>query len=101
MSYLAQLIESEGTQNFLYENSALVESNIQQAGDFYGILREFIFSNVKEFIGESAEDTVKNVRVFCEVATSQFFAEISKQNEAILEQEMASRPSPVSVDDYL
>jgi len=50
---------------------------ISAVHDLQKELKVFILNHPEEFISESIEDTYKNIRVFTEVAVSQYVTEIS------------------------
>ena len=70
------LLESEGTELVEKHEDVVVEA-MTLVNDFQKDIKSFIVNNPEEFIGESIEDTYKNMRVFAEVATSQYVSEIS------------------------
>ena len=70
------LLESEGNAILENHEDVIVEA-MTYANEFSKHLKGFILSNPAEFIGENTEDTYKNIRVFSEVATSQFINEIT------------------------
>jgi len=70
------LLESEGTALVKDHEDVVVEA-MSVVNDFQKDIKAFIINNPEEFIGETVEETYKNMRVFAEVGTSQFVAEIS------------------------
>jgi hypothetical protein len=70
------LLESEGNALVEKHEDVLVEA-MSLVNDFQKTLKAFILNNPEEFIGENTEETYKNMRVFAEVGTSQFVAEVS------------------------
>jgi len=70
------LLESEGTQLVEKHEDVIVEA-MTLVNDFQKDLKVFILNNPEEFLGESIEETYKNMRVFAEVGTSQYVSEIS------------------------
>jgi hypothetical protein len=70
------LLESEGTK-FVDKHEDVVVEAMSLVNDFQKNIKAFILNNSSEFIGENIDDTYKNMRVFAEVASSQYVAEIS------------------------
>ncbi|MEM3452043.1 MAG: hypothetical protein QW835_00250 [Candidatus Hadarchaeum sp.] len=85
------MLESAEAQDILKENVDLLNEAVDSVDWFGGVLKNFIRENILEFIGETKEDTLKNIRVFSEIATAQFLAETSarlgEQLAAVLETE--------------
>ncbi len=75
---LDQIMESEEVQSVLEENKEIIAEATESAYNFSKILKSFVLSNPEEFMGESIDETFKNVRVFSEVATAQYMTEISE-----------------------
>jgi len=60
-------------------------------------LKNFTLEHPEEFLGENTEETYKNIRLFSEVATSQFMTELTHLCGSVI-------PEPLQeakVDDYL
>lgn len=74
---LQTLVENQGVQNFMVKNEEIVESTINSIDSFKDFLTEFVKSHPDEFIAEDLHETFKNIRVFSEVATSQFITEMA------------------------
>jgi hypothetical protein len=70
------LLESEGNVLVEKHEDVIVEA-MTVVNDFQKTLKAFVLNNPQEFIGENTEETYKNIRVFSEVGTSQFVAEVS------------------------
>ncbi|MDD4081869.1 MAG: hypothetical protein PHD05_00645 [Sphaerochaetaceae bacterium] len=98
------LLESEGAALVEAHEDVLVET-IDQVQSFPKTLKSFILSNQDEFIGESVEDTYKNVRVFAEVATSQFVHEMTTLTGSLIaessEEAIAETSVEPSISEYL
>ena len=91
------LMENEDTQKLISENEELIIEATEAANDFSKVLKQFTLEHPEEFIGENTEETYKNVRLFSEVATSQFMTEVTHLCGTML-------PEPIqetTVDDYL
>lgn len=97
---LKTMFENEDTKNFLNENKELIEQNVNDAMGFKEILETWITANLYEFLDEDMDETRKNIRTFCEVATRQYFGEIAYINNKLIAQYEADNPEP-SIDDYL
>ena len=69
-------LESEGNVLVEKHEDVIVEA-MTVVNDFQKTLKAFVLNNPQEFIGENTEETYKNIRVFSEVGTSQFVAEVS------------------------
>jgi len=80
------LLESEGAALVESHEDMLVEA-VDLIQDFSKTLKSFVLSNPDEFIGETVEDTSKNIRVFAEVATAQYVHEISSLCGTLISQE--------------
>lgn len=70
------LLESEGAELVEKHEDVIVEA-MTLVNDFQKNIKAFILNNPDEFIGENTDDTYKNMRVFTEVALSQYVSEIS------------------------
>lgn len=71
------LMESEETQNLITNNENLIMEAVEDSAEFNKILKGFVLEHPEEFLGEDTEETYKNVRIFSEVATAQFMAEVT------------------------
>ena len=80
------LLESEGTKLVEKHEDVIVEA-MTHVNEFQKDLKAFILSNPEEFIGENTEETYKNMRVFSEVSTAQFVAEISNIYSGVLQEQ--------------
>jgi hypothetical protein len=70
------LLESEGNAIIEKHEDVIVEA-MSLVNDFQKEIKAFIINNPEEFIAETVEETYKNMRVFAEVATSQYVTEVS------------------------
>jgi len=77
MSNLFILTENEAVQNYIYENSELINEVSCHVQDFEEVLKGFVLKNPVEFMGENSIETRKNIEVFSQVATMQYFKEMS------------------------
>ena len=96
---IATLLENEEIQDVLSENEQIIEEAADSVHNFNKVLKSFVLANPEEFIGESLDETFKNIRVFAEVATSQYLTEMSELSSSNLE-----IPEPIeeeSIDSYL
>jgi len=71
------LMESEDTQKLLTENEQLLTEAVGETVQFSNTLKAFVIKHPDEFLGESTQETYKNIRLFSEVATSQFLTEVT------------------------
>jgi hypothetical protein len=59
-------------------------------------------NNPEEFIGENTEETYKNMRVFAEVGTAQYIAEVSNMyGSSIQEQAIEEVTEDKGLQEYL
>lgn len=93
------LLESEGNELVEKHEGVLVEAMLL-VNDFQKDLKAFVLNNPVEFIGENTEDTFKNIRVFAEVATSQFVSEVSNLYGGIIQEEVVV-PGDKGISEYL
>ena len=96
---IGALMESEEAQVLFANNEELITEATNEAAQFNTILKAFVIDHPEEFLAENLEETYKNIRVFSEVATSQYLCEItnlygSNAVDPIQEQEE-------KIDDYL
>lgn len=98
------LLESAG-EEFITENEEILNEMMMDANDLSKHLINFVTSNPAEFIGESVEETYKNIRIFSEIATSQYLAELShiygNISESAQEETLSSDSSNSDISDYL
>jgi hypothetical protein len=99
MSVLGTILESEDFKVFRENHSELLIEADQQVADFKNTITRFVLDNPKEFIAEDIDQTYKNIKVFSEIATAQFSAEISAiYGNGINENEILASHS---VNDYI
>lgn len=101
MSYIKTLMENKETQELLTEHQDLILEAGVETAKFGEVLKEYIVQNPDVFMGETLEETYKNMRIFSEVATAQFLTEMvgiygSEVNQI---EEAAATYDPLS--DYL
>ena len=77
MSRLQNLLESEEYSNIITGNESIIQEGVLSTLDFKEQIKSYIKENWTEFLGENLEDTKKNIKVFTEVAVSQYFTETS------------------------
>jgi hypothetical protein len=77
MSILETIFENEDFQNYMTENTELLTEAETAVEELPKILKSFVLANPTEFIGESLDQTKKNIKVFTEVATCQYIQELS------------------------
>jgi len=78
MEKVIQLLENTEVQNILQENSELIESAYGDLGVWYTAMNNFILENIEEFLGETLEETAKNIYTFSTFGTKQFLCEVSQ-----------------------
>ena len=77
MSRVKALLEDTEVVSLLEDNQELIaEAGVEFEG-WYDTLVNYISENIDEMLGDSLDDTMKNVRTFCSFSTSQFLAETS------------------------
>ena len=81
------LLESEGNTLIEKHEGVIVEAMIN-VNNFQKDLKAFILNNPQEFIGENIEETYKNMRVFAEVGTAQYVAEISNLYGGVIQEQV-------------
>lgn len=99
MSRLKTLMENEQTQQFLTEHQDLIMEGGEQTARFNEILKEFVIQHPDVFVEDTLEDTYKNIRIFSEIATSQYIAEMVNIYGDEVQQVEESTSDPLS--DYL
>ena len=72
MQVLEAILENEDVKGLIAENEDLINEAQQHVVQFPQILKAFILEHPEEFIGENAEETKKNIRVFVEAATQHY-----------------------------
>jgi len=80
------LLESEGNAIIENHEDVIVEA-MTLVNDFQKTAKAFVLNHPEEFIGESTEETYKNIRVFSEVGTSQFVAEVSNLYGGVIQEQ--------------
>ena len=89
------LLESEGNALVEKHEGVIVEA-MTMVNEFQKDLKAFIINNPEEFIGESVEETYKNMRVFSEVATAQYVSEISSLYGGSIQEEVVTEDKGLS-----
>lgn len=89
------LMESKEFREMFESNEELIQESAQHALNFAGVLKDFVINHPEEFIGEDLDVTYKNIRLFAEVATSQFLSEMSAMYS-----EFVKTPSDI-INEYL
>lgn len=101
LSRVNAILESEGIE-IAEKHEELLSEAVSCVTDFQKDLKAFILDNPQEFIGENVEETYKNMRVFSEVAISQYMTEVTNIcGEAINEQEIVETKADIDLGDYL
>ena len=89
------LLESEGDALVEKHEDVIIEA-MTMVNEFQKDLKAFIINNPEEFIGESVEETYKNMRVFSEVATAQYVSEISSLYGGSIQEEVVTEDKGLS-----
>jgi len=92
------LLESEGNVLVEKHEDVIVEA-MTVVNDFQKTLKAFVLNNPQEFIGENTEETYKNIRVFSEVGTSQFIAEVSNLYGGVIQEQTVTEDRGIA--EYL
>lgn len=94
------MMENEDFQNYMVENEELLSEAEQKIDDFGKVIKSFVLANPNEFVAESVDQMKKNIRVFTEVATSQYITEISSMLAEQLNVSEESVEEGSQADDY-
>lgn len=94
------LLESEGQAIVDNHEDVIVEA-MTLVNDFQKEMKSFVLNNPEEFIGESVEDTYKNIRVFSEVATAQYVSEVSNLYGNVIEEQLPVGEEDQGLSEYL
>jgi len=92
------LLESEGNALVEKHEGVIVEA-MSLVNDFQKTLKAFVLNNPEEFIGENTEETYKNIRVFSEVGTAQFVAEVSNLYGGVIQEQTKNEDKGIA--EYL
>ncbi len=95
------LMESEDTQKLLTENEQLLTEAVGDTVQFSNTLKAFVIKHPEEFLGENTEETYKNVRLFTEVATSQFLTEVTHVYGSQIPEPIQETQQQEGLDQYL
>lgn len=77
MNKVISLLESTETQSLLQENTVLVEQAVNDLGNFYGFLNNYMAEHMEEFLESDLTETNKSIYTFAAFATKQFLCELS------------------------
>jgi hypothetical protein len=93
------ILEAMGEDVFT-ENEEVISEMIEDVNELPKYLKAFVLNNPTEFIGESIEETFKNVRLFSEISTAQYMTELSHIHAAddVEEDEVVEESK---IEDYL
>lgn len=75
---VTSLLESEETQKLFEGQEELLNEANEVIAGFPAVLTEVVCNHPREFLGENVDETIKNIRVFAEVATAQFVHEVTQ-----------------------
>lgn len=76
MQYLQTLMENSGIQKFLQENEEMILEGSQKLSEFPQTVKDHVYANLNEFVGETPKETYDNIVIFTESAVSQFMNEL-------------------------
>ena len=89
MEKLKALVESEDFKTFISEAGDMIDGITTEVYGFSKVLKAFALNHPEEFMGETVDDTRKNLRVFAEVATAQYITEVCSINGSVLAAQIA------------
>lgn len=92
------LLETEGSALVEKHEDVIVEA-MTLVNDFQKDIKAFVLNNPEEFIGENVEETFKNIRVFAEVGTAQYVAEVSNLYSSAVQAEVVEESAAAAVVD--
>ena len=98
---LETIMENEQVQEMINEAEDLITEAAIEAAKFPKIVKSFILNHPEEFIGENIDDTRKNIRVFTEVATQEYFKAMSDVIAESVIEEMVDNSEEDPVERYL
>lgn len=99
MSIINAILENQENQAFFEANQEVLNEATVDAMEFNKVLKEFVLSHPAEFIGETVEETYKNILTFSTTATQQFLCETSNLYAGYLTKNMETINE--SVSDYV
>ncbi len=79
------LFENEQVKEILTRNENLVNQAAANVESFRNVLKDFVINHPEDFLGETLDETYKNIRLFTEVATAQYVTEITALYEEYLD----------------
>ncbi len=85
-------------EEFTNDHPVIVTELNDRLEKFNGVLKDFVYENRSEFVSDSLENTYKNIKVFSEVATSQYMTELA---EVVNQLTGDSTVMNESIDNYL
>lgn len=77
MEMLKTLLETEESQKFLSEHQEIILENAEDISNFGEVLKEFVIQNPNYFLEPDLDTTYKNIKMFSEVAISQYLSEVT------------------------
>lgn len=105
MERLISLLESEHVESFLEGSEEIISEISSYVVEFKDVVKTFIREHKEEFIGETVEDLVKNIRVFTETSVAQFLTEmVSMYGNAMyeaFEQRIPVLETNGTIEDYV
>ena len=105
-SYVDTILESEEMKTFTENHEELINEAVVATQDYGKSLKAFVLENITEFIGQTLEETYKNIRLFSEVATMTFINEATHSQARFIEEQQiqiqeAEKKAGNGIDDYL
>ena len=99
---LETIMENEQIQEMINEAEDLITEAVEESVRFPKIIKSFILNHPEEFIGENIEDTKKNIRVFTEISTQEYFKAVSDIiTESIISEMIEVEDSEDPIERYL
>ncbi len=92
------LFENEQVKEILTHNDNLIDQAVVDVESFRDVLKNFVVNHPEDFLGETLDETYKNIRLFTEVATAQYITEIVALYEEYLD--ISLTPEGV-INEYL
>lgn len=100
MFFQSVINESEEFASAVSDDIELYEMADCAINDFRHKLNHFVTSNFDTFLGESIDSTYKNIKVFSEVATSQYISEVNAVCNFLASEESELETVNEAVSEY-
>lgn len=99
-SIIHSILENEDFQNTFIKNEEIISEAEQMVSDFNKVIKSFVIAHPNEFIAESIDQIVKNIKVFTEVATCQYMCEVSSMISPYFVSDQGEVTQETSNDPY-